>query len=84
MKLTKIIKLGLGLASATGKVRGLRSTYRPRVGPFVLNTSTRTGLSSVSLDAGPVRYKVWDRQGNTGVSSVDLPGPISYRPPRQG
>lgn len=76
-----LLRTATALLASTGKVPGLRSTYRPRVGPFVLNTSTRTGLSSVSLDAVPVRYKVWDRNGNTGVSSVDLPGPVSWRPP---
>lgn len=75
-----LLKTAAKLLTATSKTKGLRSTYRPRLGPFVFNTSTRTGLSSVSLDAGPLRYKVWDRRGNKGVSSVDLPGPISYRP----
>lgn len=76
MKLSKIIRLG---ASFLG-MRGMRSTYRPTVGPFTFNTSTRTGMSSVSVGTGPLRYKVWDRRGKTGLSSVDLPGPISYRP----
>lgn len=76
MKISKLLRLG---ASLTG-MRGMRSTYRPKVGPFTLNTSTRTGLSSVSVGLGPLRYKVWDRRGRAGLSSVDLPGPISYRP----
>lgn len=76
MKIGKLLRLG---ASLTG-MRGMRSTYRPKVGPFTLNTSTRTGLSSVSVGTGPFRFKLWDRRGHTGLSSVDLPGPISYRP----
>lgn len=76
MKLGKLIRFGAALAG----VRGVRSTYRPRIGPLTLNTSARTGLSSVSVGVGPVRAKLWDRRGHTGVSSVDLPGPISWRP----
>jgi len=79
MKLRKLIRLGTSLLG----VRGMRSTYRPRIGPFTLNTSTQTGLSSVSVGTGPLRFKVWDRKGNTGLSSIDLPGPISYRPTQQ-
>lgn len=76
MKLSKLLRFGAALAG----VRGVRSTYRPRVGPLTLNTSARTGLSSVSVGTGPFRFKLWDRRGNTGLSSVDLPGPISWRP----
>jgi len=75
--LKKLVKT----AATMGRVPGMRSTYRPSFGPFTLNTSTRTGASSVSLNAGPLRFKLWDRKGNRGLSSVDLPGPISYRPP---
>lgn len=78
MKLSKLFRLGAGLLG----IRGVRSTYRPTVGPFTFNTSAQTGLSSVSVGAGPARFRVWDRSGNTGLSSVDLPGPISYRPSR--
>ena len=80
----KLFRTALKIAATMGGVKGMRSTYRPKVGPFTVNTSTRNGISSVSLGAGPLRYKVWDRKGNTGLSSVDLPGPVSYRPPRQG
>lgn len=76
MKFGKLLRLGAALAG----VRGVRSTYRPRIGPLTLNTSARTGLSSVSIGTGPLRFKLWDRRGNTGLSSVDLPGPISWRP----
>lgn len=78
-----LLSTALKIVASTSGRKGMRSTYRPRVGPFTINTSTRTGVSSVSVGAGPLRYKVWDRKGNTGLSSVDLPGPISYRPPQQ-
>lgn len=78
-----ILRTLTALVASTGKVPGLRSTYRPRVGPFQINTSAHSGVSSVSVGAGPLRYKVWDRKGATGLSSVDLPGPISWRPPKQ-
>lgn len=79
MKITKLLRLGTTLMG----VRGMRSTYRPKVGPFQLNTSAQNGLSSVSVGTGPARFRVWDRQGHTGLSSVDLPGPISWRPSRR-
>lgn len=59
---------------------GIRFTRRFRVGPFVLNAGLR-GLSSVSLRLGPVSWRLWSRHHERGVSSVDLPGPLSYRPP---
>lgn len=76
MKFGKLLRLGAGLIG----VRGVRSTYRPKIGPLTFNTSAQTGLSSISVGAGPLRAKLWDRRGNTGLSSIDLPGPISYRP----
>lgn len=75
-----LLKTALKLAATIFSTKGLRSTYRPRIGPFTLNTSTKTGVSSVSVGLGPARFKVWNRNGNTGLSSVDLPGPVSYRP----
>lgn len=59
---------------------GFRVTWRPRVGPFVMNMG-RKGASSVSLDAGPLRYMVWQRGRGFGAwfSSVDLPSFLSFR-----
>lgn len=61
---------------------GIRNTGRYTVGPFTINASRTGAPSSVSIGAGPVRFRVWSRKGNQrpGVSSVDLPGPWSYRP----
>lgn len=57
-----------------------RITTRKRLGPVVLNFGTK-GVSSVALALGPVRYRVWSRTGSPqGVTSVNLPGPVSYRP----
>ena len=58
---------------------GFRYTGRRTLGPFVLNGGLR-GLSSVSVRLGPITVRVWDRTARRGVSSVDLPGPWSYRP----
>lgn len=58
---------------------GLRSTFRPRFGPFAVNTGTK-GVTSVSMRVLGVTVRLWDRRGRRGVSSIDLPGPVSYRP----
>lgn len=58
---------------------GIRYTGRRTIGPFVLNGGLG-GLSSVSVKVGPVSVRVWSRHHARGVSSVDLPGPWSYRP----
>lgn len=76
MKLGKLIRI----ANTFVPIPGVRSTYRPKVGPLSFNTSAQKGLSSVSVGVGPFRSKIWDRNGNTGLSSIDLPGPLSYRP----
>ncbi|WP_084010490.1 DUF4236 domain-containing protein [Pseudofrankia sp. DC12] len=57
---------------------GLRYTRRPRIGPFHLNVSEH-GVSSVTLKLGRVSWRVWSKQRTSGLSSVDLPGPFSYR-----
>ncbi|SNQ47337.1 conserved hypothetical protein [Frankia canadensis] len=58
---------------------GLRYTRRPRYGPFHLNISEQ-GVSSVTLKLGRVSWRVWSRdRRRRGLSSVDLPGPFSYR-----
>ncbi|MCM3925388.1 DUF4236 domain-containing protein [Frankia sp. AiPs1] len=57
---------------------GLRYTRRPRYGPFHVNVSEQ-GVSSVTLKLGRVSWRVWSRHRRGGLSSVDLPGPFSYR-----
>jgi hypothetical protein len=57
-----------------------RITARPKVGPFRFNAGTR-GLTSVTFTLGPVSWRLWSRTGRTGLSSVDLPGPLSWRAP---
>ena len=59
---------------------GLRSTFRPNFGPFAVNTGRDMRPSSVTLKIGPFRYRLWSRRSRRGLSSVDLPGPVSYRP----
>lgn len=56
----------------------LRVTARPRLGPLRINTSTR-GVTSVTLKLGPVSWRLWSRTSRSGLSSVDLPGPLSWR-----
>ena len=69
-----------GVEKATGlkNFGSFRVTSRPRVGPFVFNLS-RQGLSSLSLDLGPMRYMLWSRTGKFGFSSLDLPSGLSFR-----
>ncbi|ABW16236.1 DUF4236 domain-containing protein [Frankia sp. Mgl5] len=57
---------------------GLRYTRRPRYGPFHVNVS-ENGVSSVTLKLGRVSWRVWSKNRRGGLSSVDLPGPFSYR-----
>lgn len=59
---------------------GLRSTFRPTFGPFQINTGRDMKPTSVTLKIGPLRYRVWSKRSQNGISSIDLPGPISYRP----
>lgn len=58
---------------------GLRSTFRPRVGPFAVNTDKTLQPTSVTFKLGPLTYRLWSRRSRQGVSSVDLPGPWSWR-----
>lgn len=57
----------------------MRITKRQRVGPLQLNFSMR-GLSSVTFVAGPLRYRLWSQDFEPGVSSVNLPSMLSFRP----
>ncbi|MBL7490116.1 DUF4236 domain-containing protein [Frankia sp. AgB1.9] len=57
---------------------GLRYTRRPKIGPFHMNVGEH-GVSSVTLKLGRVSWRVWSKRGHGGLSSVDLPGPFSYR-----
>jgi hypothetical protein len=59
---------------------GLRYTRRPRYGPFRVNVSEH-GVSSVTLKLGRVSWRVWSRRDRRrrGLTSIDLPGPFSYR-----
>lgn len=59
---------------------GLRYTRRPHYGPFYVNVS-ENGVSSVTLKLGRISWRVWSRRSRRGLSSVDLPGPFSYRRP---
>lgn len=56
-----------------------RSTFRPQFGPVQVNTGMH-GVTSVNLRLLGVTFRLWSRDGKQGVSSVDLPGPISYQP----
>jgi uncharacterized protein DUF4236 len=57
---------------------GLRYTRRPRYGPFHVNIS-ENGVQSVTLKLGRISWRVWSKRQRAGLSSVDLPGPLSYR-----
>lgn len=59
---------------------GIRNTYRPKFGPFTLNFNKRFGLSSATIRLFGVTYRLWSKKQNSGLASVDLPGPLSYRP----
>jgi hypothetical protein len=62
-------------------IMGLRYTRRPRYGPFHVNVGEH-GVSSVTFKLGRVSWRVWSRREGgrrRGLSSIDLPGPFSYR-----
>lgn len=61
---------------------GLRNTGRTTIGPFTVNYGKNAAPSSVSVGIGPARFTVWSRTRRAGLSSLDLPGPYSYRPTR--
>lgn len=58
----------------------VRVTGRPRFGPLRFNYSIK-GLTSIAFKAGPITWRLWSRTGFRGLSSVDLPGPWSWRAP---
>lgn len=66
--------------SGLGNHGSFRVTWRPKIGPFVMNMG-RKGPSSVSADLGPLRYMVWQRNRGIGAwfSSFDLPSILSFR-----
>lgn len=59
---------------------GMRNTFRKKFGPLVINFNRFFQPSSVSLHLFGVTYRLWSQTTTRGVSSVDLPGPYSYRP----
>lgn len=63
-----------------GNRGAFRVTWRPRIGPFVMNMG-RNGPASISADMGPLRYMVWQRNRGFGAwfSSFDLPSILSFR-----
>lgn len=63
-----------------GNHGAFRVTWRPRVGPFIMNMG-RKGPMSVSAEMGPLRYMVWQRNRGLGAwfSSLDLPSILSFR-----
>lgn len=63
-----------------GNHGAFRVTWRPRIGPFIMNMG-RNGPASVSADVGPLRYMVWQRNRGFGAwfSSFDLPSILSFR-----
>lgn len=57
----------------------MRITKKSYIGPFVVNWSTR-GPSSVAYRLGFLTFRLWSASGSAnGLSSVDLPGPLSWR-----
>ena len=70
--------------SGLGNHGSFRVTWRPRIGPLVMNMG-RKGPSSVSADLGPLRYMVWQRNRGIGAwfSSFDLPSILSFRGKRR-
>ena len=63
---------------------GIRSTFRPTFGPLQMNTNKSLRPTSLTVRIGPLRYRLWGRKRPTGVSSLNLPGPFSYRPAEHG
>lgn len=59
---------------------GFRNTYRPKFGPFTFNFDKRFGLSSATIRLFGVTYRLWSKKQESGVASVDIAGPFSYRP----
>lgn len=65
-------------ATGLDKYGSTRVTWRPRLGPLIMNMG-RNGPSSLSLAMGPMRYRLWSRTHKQGFSSLDLPGGMSFR-----
>lgn len=66
--------------SGLGNRGSFRVTWRPKLGPFVMNMG-RKGPASVSAHLGPLRYMVWQKNRGWGAwfSSFDLPSVLSFR-----
>jgi|GEM_PF-2887521 len=63
---------------------GFRNTGRTTIGPISVNYAASGRPSSVSIGLGPARFRLWSQRGDSaGLSSLDLPGPWSYRPSRR-
>lgn len=62
---------------------GLRNTYKHKVGPFTLNFNKAFAPTSFTFRAAGVTYRIWSKRDASGVASVDLPGPWSWRPKRK-
>jgi hypothetical protein len=62
---------------------GLRNTYKKRFGPFTINFNKDFGPSSFTVRLLGVTYRIWSKRDQSGIASVDLPGPWSYRPGRK-
>lgn len=83
VKISRLVSYAAAAAvgATVGMPKGVRNTGRIHLGPATINMGSG-GLPS-SLTVGPkgVRVRVWDRAGHApGISSVNLPGPYSYRP----
>ncbi|KJE19724.1 hypothetical protein FF36_05979 [Frankia torreyi] len=58
----------------------IRVRAQRRLGPLRA-TITERGLSSVTLRVGRTSWRLWSRTGGRrGLTSVNLPGPLSWRP----
>lgn len=61
----------------------LRNTYKHKVGPFTMNFSKKFGPTSFTIRLAGVTYRIWSKRDASGLASVDLPGPWSWRPKRK-
>lgn len=62
---------------------GLRNTYKHKLGPFTVNFNKKFGPTSFTFRGAGVTYRIWSRKDKSGVASLDLPGPWSWRPKRK-
>lgn len=58
---------------------GLRNTYKHKVGPFTVNFNKKFLPTSFTFRAAGVTYRIWSKRDASGLASVDLPGPWSWR-----